>query len=487
MKGDAEPYYLARIHEVYHGDISVSPFTYEDKYTVPPGSFSLAGPVLAVPGIILNISVVPLALIYKFLLPAIVALLVYMLFFRMTGRRAWSIAAMCAVMLGYNFMNAPDIPHLLRLDASYPSFWGFTEYSRPIYPQFSSIFLYAYLNLLFVALKEHKWKWYACLGLVFGASFYVYFYSVTFLAALIAVFIVGLFLAKRRREAGMLAASMAGGVAIGSYFIYNMFIVARSPYYADFAANMGLVASHMPIVSVAGCITLIVFLTYLFLKKRLLNSERTQTDWFLLGLLVTAFVVINQQVITGHLMQEGHYHWYFNIPIFIIILTYVLAHALKNRRVLTMIAISAIVLVSFGANFFVSYSSYIHWHDSVAADQRYMPLMSWLNASSTPQSVVFANEDISSLVPVYTFDNVVNEYMAINYLLPKDRIDYTPDAILKAGFTQNIHKYRVDYIVWDTVKEPEWKMDQYKILREVYETGGLKVYSLEPASAALKK
>jgi len=25
--------------------------------------------------------------------------------------------------------------------------------------------------------------------------------------------------------------------------------------------------------------------------------------------------VINQQVITGRVMQEGHYHWYLKIPI----------------------------------------------------------------------------------------------------------------------------------------------------------------------------
>jgi tRNA A58 N-methylase Trm61 len=105
--------------------------------------------------------------------------------------------------------------------------------------------------------------------------------------------------------------------------------------------------------------------------------------------------------------------------------------------------------------------------------------MDWLGAHTPTDSVVFADEDVSAIVPVYTFDSVVWDVQAPNYLLPHARTLFTPDLVLSAGFAENIHKYRVDYVVWDTVKDPSWKMDQYKILRKVYETGGLKVYTFK--------
>ena len=476
MKADAEPYYLARIHAVYKGDISVDPYIFEEKYTIPKATLNLIDPIVAWPGIIFHLSVPTLALIYKFLFPAIIALLIYLLGLKIFKNKWWSAVIMVAVMCGYYLLYPTDLASLLKFQMGWNSF---SDYSRPTYPELSSIVFFSYLVVLYKALEEKIWKWFIYLGLIFGASFYVYYFDFTFIFALSIVAIVVCWLLKDRKVSQKLAVSNGIGIILGSYFLVNLYKVMQSPVYASFAEIQKMAKSHAPIFSSIGILTFILFLIYYFGKQEFFDEERNSTDHFVLILILTTFAVLNQQVITGRVMQAGHYHWFFNMPVYIITLSYVAWNFLKNKRKELVISLGLLVIgISFWATGFVQYSSYKFWYAQTKEDQRYVSVFDYLNQVSKPDDVVFANMSISPLVPVYTFDNVVWDDGAYSYLIPKGRDLFRPETILKGNFDLNIRKYRVDFVLWDYKKEPDWKMDQRKSLKYLNEAGGIKIYSL---------
>lgn len=476
MKADAEPYYLARIHQAYKGEIGTNPFISEYNKIVPPATLSLAESVLAIPGMVLGLSVPTLALVYKFLWPFLTCLLVYVLFWRITKSRSWSVVASVAVLLGHSLLYTTDLPHLLSLDTTYPGFWGFTVQARPVNPQFSSFFFFLYLNVFLVAVREMKFKWYFYLAIILGWSFYVYLYLSTFILAFGLVTAVIYLLRRNLKVFFCVSSSIVGGLVVGGYFFYNLSKVLNHPYYQDFATAQKLILSHRPILSLAGCLVLAAFLIYFFGRGRLFRVEKTETDFFWLGLLLTAFVVINQQVITGHLLQEGHYHWYFNVPIFILVICYLASVLLSRFDKIRAVIQAFIIAVSFGSAGLIGWSSYSYWHDQVSVDQRYMPLMHWLESGTSPGSVVFANPAISSLIPIYTFDDVVWDEMATNYLLPKQRLSFRPDLILVSGLEKNLKNHRIDYLVWDQKTDRDWHLNKYRFLDKVYTTGDIEVF-----------
>lgn len=466
---DAELHYLARMKEVVEGGGLGNPFIYEYKNNVPSTTYTISEAVLAWPAKVLNISIQNINLFYKFLLPIIIALLVYGLTYRLIGSRLWSISSMAMIVLGSTLVNFPDIMHLLRWEKVYTQF---VTYSRPVNPELSSILFFAYLHVLLTALRKKTWNWFILLGILFGLSFYIYLYSYTFFLALnFVVLFICLIKKERKTSIGILSASTMG-VAIGSFSIMNTINLYAHPYFKSMAVLSDIVSSHHPIVSTAGIITLIVFLAFLFKHKNYLNLT------FLGALLVTSFVVINQQIITGVLVQEGHYHWYFNTPIFMLILV-VAGYYLVGRKhqaigITVAVFLCAISLVN---AVLIQTSSYEHLAIKTRTNQKYMAVLDWIRIKTPKGSVIMANQSLSEIVPVYTSANVVWEDHASYYLLPQERRDFTPDKIMTTpDLNKALSKYRVDYLVWDSVKEPKWELDRYSFLNKLYDDGEFKIY-----------
>ena len=468
-KTDAELHYLARMQESIDGGGMGNPFVYEYKNNAPSTFYDTSETILAWPARILGISIPNINLVYKFLLPTIIALLAYALTYRLIGNQLWSATAMFVLTLGPTLLSFGDIVHLLRGERVYTQF---LLYSRPVNPELSSILFFAYLHILLSALREKTKEWFVFLGALFGLSFYVYLYSYTFLFALNGI-VFCISAAKREWNVakGMLLATVAG-LVIGLPAIINTILLYTHPYYKEMAALSDIVASHRPIVSAVGVLVAIIFIWF----------ARKQKDYpdmpFLGALLVTSFVVINQQVLTGIIVQEGHYHWYFNIPIFILILTVVGYNLIAKRyHALGMFIAISVCAAAFSSALLVQVSSYQHWAPSTTMAQRFAPVLAWLKEKTPKESVIMANQDLSELIPVYTSDNVVWESHAAFYLLSPERRNFTPDNILKsAELEEGLLPYRLDYFVWDTVKNPEWKLDKYPLLNKLYDDGEFKIY-----------
>ena len=475
MKADAEPYYLSRIHEIYKGHLSTNTLIFEEKYTIPRATFNLIDPIMALPGLVFGLSVPTLALIYKFLFPAIIGFLIYLLGLKLFKNKWWSAVTAVAVMCGYYLLYRTDLMSVLKFDMVFNSF---SDYSRPTYPQFSSIVFFAYLIVLYKALQEKIWKWFIWLGVIFGAMFYVYYFEYTFVLALNAVAIFVFFMLKQKDVSKKLLSTTLMGIVLGSYSIWNLLHVVKHPSYALFSSMQRMFLSHAPIFSLIGVGTFVLFAGYYIWKKKYSGKGNELSDYFVLCLLLATFVASNQQVLTGRVIQEGHYYWFFGIPIYVIALCYLVFKVLGDKKKIIIGLGSLIVLGSFWTTGFVQYSSYKFWFEQIRSEQRYVSVFDYLNLISKPDDVVFANSEISQLVPVYTFNSVVWEDGAYSYLIPLNRNKWDADFILKNGFENNIHTYRADYVLWDYKVDPDWKMDKKGFLQYLDEVGEVKIYKI---------
>ncbi len=551
---DAETNYLTRIQEAAEGGDAANPYLFEEKGTLPSSYFILSEQILAIPTVLFGIPVATMNLWYKFFLPLIAFLLAYLLAFRVTGRRSAGIIAASLGILGLQLFSVADIKYFLGMAGpAYEVFTNFANYGRPVNPEFSGLLFFVYLNLLwsFWTLGgkdwEHVWKrkLAVILGLAacYAASFYVYFYTWTFFTVLNGLFFLGLLALRRVRDAVHVAFVTALGFLAAIPYILNLIAFTYHPYYRDISKTFGFIFTHSPRASTAGIATTFVLLgTALFERFAPDHShspDERKTPLFLALLLGTAFIVINQQVITGRLLQEGHYHWYFNTAIFGLILAW--AATVIGRRIsfkwFMPVITAVVVLLAFSTTIQVQRVSYAAQKETALSDQAYAPLFDWLNANADPESVLLADHRISEWAPVYTHVNVYWSDYNFTYLTPRYRVmhalfmylwlfdvplEATPEAAFhppttEAGpeafahretaillgnhrefiygfypdgmatynayfrsipFLERLKDYRIDYIAIDKRFDSDWLRLIPKGMTPVFEAGPILLYQL---------
>ncbi len=532
LKTDAEEHYLARMQGFVKGSGLNNPFLYEGRKGTPSASFTTSESLLALPAIFFGISIPTLNFFYKFLLPSIIFLMLYGLNMRLFGDKFWSIVSSLSIVLGYTLFTVDGLRDLLKLDfAGFPA----SMYSRPVNPELSSVLFLGYLHLFLSIWKNSNKRQFIYLTLLFGLSFYIYFYSFTFFFTLNVVTFFLFFLLKRKEDVYGVSFATILGIIIGTLTILNLLFITRHPDYVFLAPISNIVSSHDPVFSSLGILALVVFLIYLYKRK----SSLDYCDYFLFSLLITAFVVINQQVITGIAIQEGHYHWYFNIPIYLSSLLYVFHKCTENKKWQKYFIGVVLVILSFAVSLFGQYNYYKYWSPLVSSEQHYKKALDWLNTNSKVNDVVLANNEISLLIPGYTKLYTSWNYFALAYLTSRDRTIYnlfvylkinnvSPDEIFGEGYfhppvvnnptTKNsigyqfvevnillrdymtgiypdnmlsmyrdfykkswpevFSQYRLNYIVWDKRVDPEWNFGQNS-LDKVFDESDIAIYRLE--------
>ncbi|MDO8520961.1 MAG: hypothetical protein Q7S52_02500 [bacterium] len=564
MKTEAEWFYLARMNEFHDEGRIGNPFLLEHKYYGPQFMQSGAETILAIPGKLLDISVPTLNLMYKFLLPALTFLLLYALIFRLTASSPWSIAGGLMFLVGSTWLYANNLSHFLRGDSSF-----FTEfvYNRPVHPQFDGVLFFLYLNVLLTIFERSSsrdiqgprntrpdtgvqggsprsnlknnsprfdlglpgltlyscglvsYVWYIVLAALLGLSFYTYFYSFTFFLALnFVVFLLWLYFGKKK-EALSLAFATIGGVLIGIPQLLAIYAAYHHPDYPFLAAVQPVDYGHAPEISKNGLLVSLLFVIYLFRTQalRAIGFVRERAIFFL-GLLVTTFVVVNQQVLTGISLHSGHYHHNFNIPIFIIVLMFlasvVASRVLRSENTRSDVDVQggstrsnlknnsprfdlvlpgltlyfpdfvfralpwilSAVFIATGAT--IQYFSYQYHAPETSREQRYMPALSWLKENTPNGSVVMANETLSRIIPIFTGNNVMSGNPGAAYLVPLERRLFTPENLLLSNdFLHDIKQYRVDYILWDQKADPNWSISHFNFI-SLYSDDGLVIYQL---------
>ncbi len=417
MGTDAESHYLARMQEVYDG-FPLQGNVFLSNKNIPPIEPGLGEFIEVNLGQTLHVSVSVVETYGKFFFPLIIALLLYALVYTLSVSRAASVLAVVFVMFGDYFMSNPRAL-LGFLNGTVP-YTGFLTYARPISPEISAIFLFATL-LLIARLFFRKSTIFhnrrnialVAVSILTGLSLYVSIYTFIFLGTFELVFFLYLFFSHKYREA--IEVGVVGFLALlfTVPFIVNYLSLITYPAYRDASERFGLVLSHSPVLG-------ILVLSIIVIAWLLPQSIRNIRTFFLLS--ATALIlVLNQQILTGYVLQTEHFHWYITKPligaasaIFLVVLTKRLVY-LRWVRIGIYGALCGVLL--YGA-VLIQNTSYRSAYPVAHAAQRYVSILAYL--STFPKtSMVWSDRKLSTYVPIYTHDNAPNNNYLMYYLVPQ--------------------------------------------------------------------
>ncbi len=533
MGTDAEAHYVARIQEVYNGYPTLGNVFLPDK-DIPPLEPALGEDIDAYLGMALHISAVQMDILGKFLFPLLIALLLYGFLYALSRRRSVALLGVFFAMWGDSLMDG--VHALLGIFRGIAPTNGFLLYSRPINPEISALFLFGALFLayqLFLRTREESWRLsrmpvLIVFGVIAGLSLYVSIYDYTFLLVFGGSLLVYRLFQKSYRT--VLELGLAGSIALLTAipFVINYIHAAASPAYAGAALRFGLVTSHAPIMSLW---VLVLAIGAFFLPGR----ERSAKIFFLFSAL-SLVVVLNQQIMTGHVMQSGHYHWYITKPLVGLMLGWyavLFVEFVFQRQWLRHASYGLIASVLFYNAVLVQAASYRAAASALSEQQAYAPVLSYLHTQPAT-NVVWADRQLSLLIPLYTSDDAPNNDYAQYYLVPssylvermlleyklrgvlpeqitsileRDRADIAqrlfgiywrntagnynsfPDALIEsyAHAYESIYneqlvrvfkQFAVTEVVWDTVAEPSWNLGAQPMFHVVAKIGRFNIYRI---------
>lgn len=533
---DAENHYLGGIQEIYDGHWSSGNIYIAEGKNDPYVQQPFPAIIVALLGKLLGMSSRDVNILTKFIFPAILTLIVYGLFLNVFGRKDLAILMAVFIMLiqaTWIFLNpAAWLPFFLRGE-----FVGtdnnFISYARPVNPQISSIFFFAYLLCAWKFLFDDaavKFKnAYGAAGAAFlGLTFHIYFFAFSFLSVFNAVLFSWFLYSKDWERLKKIFYVSIGALIIAIPYFVNVFKMTMSPFYDQLSRRTGMAETHKFIFSGVWWGTTALFLS--------LYRGSREVKIFILTFLATAFIVTNQQMITGRTLSlPAHYHWYYIAPfsgaiIFYLFFIYFekLAGVLASR-----LAMLALIAVFFSAGFLYQETSYARQRDGFIYNQKYAPVLSWLDQNIRKESSIFVNEDLSAFIPVYTHHNVYYSGTLTDSLTGEERIhnsiyayfyldgvssdsagdffhanrnliggrffsDYYrqkngcygcfPDSVLDGfiseyrnflnkDFVGQLKKYQIDYAVWDKEKNPSWRLDRF-FSEKVYDKDNIIVYKV---------
>lgn len=557
---DAENYYVSQIQEIYDGHWSLGNVFLAENKNDPYVQQPLPAIIVALLGKILKISARDINILTKFLFPALLTIIVYLFFSDLTSRKDWAILMTVFVMLiqaTWIFLDPGAwFPFLLKGEFRGTDY-NFISYARPINPQISSIFFFGYLlciwKLLFKRLSEKSEKIYGIASaIILGLSFYIYFFTFSFLSVFNAVLFFWFLYSKDWNRLKNIFWVSIGGLIVAIPYFINVFRMMEFPTYAQLSHRTGMAETHKFIFSRVwwGVASLFLFL-YPRTKRELVSGTQEKKDShfdvgvyrgssevkiFILAFLATAFLVTNQQLITGKTLSlPAHYHWYYIAPVGGAIIFYLLFIYLEKA---VSFKVSRIAMVLLLAVFFyagISYQqvSFNRQRDSFIYRQRYAPILSWLDKNIKKESSIFTNEDLAALIPAYTHHDVYYSGLLTDSLASEERIRHSlyiyfflngvaadsakdffyknrdlvggqifsdyyrqkngcygcfPNPILdgfileyqnflKNDFVKELKKYQADYAVWDKEKNPQWRLDRF-FSDKIFDQNNLIVYKI---------
>lgn len=185
------------------------------------------------------------------------------------------------------------------------------------------------------------------------------------------------------------------GVFLGSYLLYQMAMFFTSDFGHQSEYFHWSAKGRAPIFSKIGALSLLV-LGALWYKKR--NDPYLV---FLLGLIGAMWVALNQQIITGKLLQIGHYYWYFIVPCAIIIAWYAVWQCFESKKWQSIVTVITVIFI-FAHSLVGQYRSSLTTIETQAYEQTYRPVVDILKAEPTAGVVLMADDHLSGLITVYT-------------------------------------------------------------------------------------
>lgn len=528
----AEFYYQGRIQEARDGYYSMGNvwfLEYKDRpYIQPP----LGEIMTAYLGKIFALDINNTILLSRVFFPALILLTIYAFVYFLIKRKDVALIASTGIILADNVFTRPFIMNLLKGEIVDYMALG---YARPINPQISSLLFFGFLLFFWLFLVKKKWIFGILSGLFWGMSFYVYFYTWSLILVFLGILALFFFVKKEWLDLKKVFLVVIVALIVATPYISNVFQAMQYPEYLESSQRLGLIDSRQPTPALLVPAALIIFL---------IVFPRTLKKAYLFGttLFMALLVALNQQIITGKLLINDHYHWYYSKPLSFIFMTicffYLLERIISSqffKKAVIVTIIATFILNGFITDM-VNYSYRLR--QPLVIEERgdtYGPVLKWLNINTQKDEVVLANRSLSVLVSVYTSLNTAYDWRWANqYLIPQRELlerlffmyrlrgvpveaaadvflqekwwisaqifgeyyrqtlgdwDQVPDEIItsfakdyqafsKIPVEKLFQKFKIKYVVWDKNKEPEWALDQYPFLREVHRDNKIIIYQV---------
>lgn len=392
----------ARAREVQDGHPNFGSIYYKDGKDNPYLFQPLGSMVVAYMGEAFSLGINNTILLSRFVLPFVAFLLLYAFVYLFWRDRLVALSSASVLLFADSILSFSGL--LRMFHGLSPD--SFLRLARPVNPAMVYILLFGFLVLFWQFYKKKDWRYGVGGAVLLGLNFYNYFYSWTFLYAFGGLIFLFLIFQKKWREAVGVSLVFVGGLVVAIPYAINMYRIMANPVYAEASLRTGVVMSHAPLF--VGVLVVVALIMYWFG----LPKENKEEYFFGLALAITPFITMNQQIITGKVLQAAHYHWFFHKPVAIILMLVVIFYLITKWNFVSYRKWLAglIILFSVGTGIFVQVSSYFNDDRDgglVAIErQKNGPVMSWLNENAKKESVVLANDELSHLTVIYTPLNV---------------------------------------------------------------------------------
>jgi hypothetical protein len=528
----------ARAREVQDGHPNFGAIYYKDGKDNPYLFQPLGSMVVAYPGKLLGLDINNTLLLSRILLSALAFLLAYSFIFLFSKHKLLALAGSVLILLADSAQSLYGIMQLLGGNS--PD--DFVRLSRPVNPVMIYILLFGFLTAFWQFYRKGTWKWGVLAAIFLGLNFYNYFYTWTYLYAFGAILGLFMLIQKDWIEVKKILWVYLGALLVAIPYMVNLYKATQHENYVWAGIRNGVVHMREPLFVGFVVIASLIIFAWKFPK------EDRKAYIFTAAILLAPFVTQNQQLLTGKILQPLHYHWFFNKPMAVLFVLITLVYWVREtrfRNVVKPFLIVAIVGSFLIGTFTQAHSYYFNNRDGgqVAIErQKYGAVMRWLNENAVKEEVVFANNEASHMVAIYTPLNLLfhragmysleateerlletlttfyrlkgvssrtaedifykmpdREYISasiygMHYRELVGTYEAIPDEEVKAivefytkTFSDDdsewlkkiLEKYEVSYVVWDKSKDPQWNLGQYSFLENRADFGDVSIYQVQ--------
>ena len=392
----------ARAREVMDGHPNFGAIYYKDGKDNPYLFQPLGSMVVGYAGKIFSLDINNTLLLSRLTLPFVAFLFIYGFVLLLSSKRLVALSAASVLLLADSALSYYGLSMLAQ--GASPD--DFLRIARPVNPLMIYIPFFAFLASFWQFYRKQDWRWGVLSAILLGLNFYNYFYTWTYLYAFGGLLVLFLLLQKKWQEAIKIGSVFLGALLVAIPYGINLYRATLHPAYVEAGVRFGVVESHTPLfVGFVVIVTLIIFL-WRFPK------EDRQKYFFGLALLLSPFVTMNQQILTGKVLQVSHYHWFFHKPIAFIFFLIVVFHLLARSNMIFYKKMLAVLIISasIAIGVFVQAASYYYSNNDggsiVIGRQKYGPAVKWLNENAQKEEVVLANNETSHMTAIYTPLNV---------------------------------------------------------------------------------
>ena len=262
-------------------------------------------------------------------------------------------------------------------------------------------------------------------GILLGILFYDYFYAWTFALAFLGVLFWTSVFSKRWSSVAAVTAIGCIGVFIALPMLINFYKLFASPLGAQYAYFFQTEKSHVFIESTTSLALTILLAVYAYVRRGDRNT------FFISALVAACWIVLEQQMLTGTLVQYGHYYWYFVVPLSIILGIYMTIRLVPERiQIFAKWGCVALMVSAFFITAAGQYKSFFVDADTAKLrEQDFAPIMERLREE--PKAVVL----IDTSDPPYPFLVTILTDHDVYWMPAAAQNAFSPEYLKEVFFT----------------------------------------------------